>query len=371
MFLCKIWIKIFFKVDGGLSLRIHRMQLPREIIIGKGSLKMIGSICNDLGFKKGALIVTGERTFNVAGQKVKEILEREGLAVNEHIIKSNMPTVDDVESSERKIREVKPQVVLGVGGGTKIDIAKLSSARQHIPFISVPTTASHDGIASPFASLKGLNKPYSIMAQSPIAVIADTDLIIRAPYRFIASGCGDVIAKFTSTRDWKLAHERRNEYYAQYTASIALMSAQHLVENSHLIKPGSEEGLRVLLESLVSCGISMSIAGSSRPCSGSEHLFSHALDLISPKPALHGEQCGIGTIMMAFLHGLDWRLIRETLRRVGAPVTAEEINIEPKYIIEALVKAPKIRPERYTILNEKPLTYESARDLAKETGVID
>ncbi|MCX8171645.1 MAG: iron-containing alcohol dehydrogenase, partial [Candidatus Bathyarchaeota archaeon] len=115
----------------------------------------------------------------------------------------------------------------------------------------------------------------------------------------------------------------------------------------------------------------MGIAGSSKPCSGSEHLFSHALDLIAPKPALHGEQCGVGTIMMALLHGLDWDLIRRTLQRVGAPINAEEMGIEPKYIVEALVMAPRIRPERYTILSEKKLDHENARALARETGVID
>ncbi|MEM2273354.1 MAG: NAD(P)-dependent glycerol-1-phosphate dehydrogenase [Candidatus Bathyarchaeia archaeon] len=354
-----------------LSQFIHRMQLPREVIVGKGSLELIGSIFRSLGFTKSALLVSGEITFEVSGKKIKEMLRGEGLKVWEHIIASNAPTINDVKMCEEKIRKLKPQVVLGVGGGTKIDIAKLSSANQGIPFISIPTTASHDGLSSPFASIKGLEKPYSIMAQSPIAVIADTEIIERAPYRFIASGCGDVIAKLTSVRDWKLAHERKNEYYAQYTASMSLMSAQHLIENSHLIRPASEEGLRVLLESLISCGIAMGIAGSSRPCSGSEHLFSHALDLIAPKPALHGEQCGIGTIMIAFLHGLDWKMIRDTLRRVGAPVTSEEIGIDPKYIVEALVIAPKIRPERYTILHEKPLTHEEAFALAKETGVIE
>ncbi|MEM0049422.1 MAG: NAD(P)-dependent glycerol-1-phosphate dehydrogenase [Candidatus Bathyarchaeia archaeon] len=346
------------------------MQLPREVIVGRGSLEFIGSICKNLGFTKSALLVTGETTFEVAGKKIKEILRCEGLKVLEHIVASNTPTLNEIRICEEKIRKLKPQVVLGVGGGTKIDIAKLSSANQGIPFISVPTTASHDGLSSPFASIKGLEKPYSIMAQSPIAVIADTEIIGRSPYRFIASGCGDVVAKFTSVRDWQLAHERMSEYYAQYTASMSLMSAQHLIENSHLIRPNSEEGLRVLLESLISCGIAMGIAGSSRPCSGSEHLFSHALDLIAPKPALHGEQCGIGTIMMAFLHGLDWEMIRDSLRRMGAPVTAEEIGVEPKFIVEALVIAPKIRPERYTILHEKPLTHEKALTLAKETGVI-
>lgn len=362
--------KFFFKVDG-MSSNIHRMQLPREIIVGSGSIKMVGNICSDLGFNKSALIICGEKTFEAAGRIVMNILQSEGLIVNAHIIASSMPTIKDVLALDERIKNLKPEVIFGIGGGAKIDVAKLVSARLRIPFISVPTTASHDGIASPFASLKGLNKPYSIKAQSPIAVIADTEIIVKAPYRFTASGCGDIIAKFTSTRDWKLAHDKRNEYYAQYTASIALMSALHLMAHAHLIGPGSEEGLRILLESLVSCGIAMGIAGSSRPCSGSEHLFSHALDLIAPKPALHGEQCGIGTIMMAHLHGLEWTLIRDTLRKVKAPVTAEEIGIEPKYIVEALVKAPKIRPERYTILSEKPLTYETARELAKETEVID
>jgi len=347
------------------------MELPREIIVGSGSLDLVGDVCEKLGLSKSALVITGPTTLHIAGQRVIDLLQGERMEVSCHVVSSNIPTLRDVKRSEEKIAKFKPQVVFGVGGGTKIDIAKLSSARQGVPFISVPTTASHDGIVSPFASIKGLNRPYSVRARSPIAVIADTDVIINVPYRFIASGCGDVIAKLTSTRDWKLAHEKKKEYYAQYTASLALMSAQHVLENADIIKPGSEEGLRVLLEALVSCGVAMCIGGSSKPCSGSEHLFSHALDLIAPKPALHGEQCGLGTILMAPLHRMEWKIIRDALQKVGAPITAVEIGIDREYIIEALVKASKIRPERYTILNEKPLTRKSAYELAKKTGVID
>jgi len=350
---------------------LHRMQLPREIIVGSRILDLVGDLCKRLGFSKSALVITGPKTVRIAGRVIMDILEDEGFEVNHTIVTSKTPTLRDVEAVERVIKEVKPQVVLGVGGGTKIDIAKLSSARQKVPFISVPTTASHDGMASPFASIKGLKRPYSIMAQSPIAIIADTDIIIRAPYRFIASGCGDVVAKFTSTRDWILAHKRLKEYYAQYTASLALMSARHVSENAALIEPGNEEGVRVLLEALVSCGVAMGIAGTSRPCSGSEHLFSHALDMVAPKPAMHGEQCGVGTVMMAFLHRMRWKSIRDVLKKVGAPTTAEELGIEPEYIIKALTLAGKIRPERYTILNEKPLTPELAERVAKKTGVIE
>ena len=350
--------------------KIHPMQLPREIIVGDETLNLVGDLCKRLGFSKSALVITGPKTFNVAGHKIVDLLVDEGIETDYIIISSNTPTLRDVEIAERRIRALKPQVVFGVGGGAKIDIAKLSSARQSTPFISVPTTASHDGMASPFASIKGLGKPYSIMAQSPIAIIADTSIIIEAPYRYIASGCGDVIAKFTATRDWHLAHIRRHEYYAQYTASLALMSAHHVSKNAHLIRHGGVEGVRVLLEALVSCGVAMGIAGSSRPCSGSEHLFSHALDMIAPKPAMHGEQCGIGTIMMAYLHGMDWKYIRRVLEEIEAPTTADEIGISPEHVVEALVIARDIRPERYTILNEKILNRKSAEEIAKLTGVI-
>jgi glycerol-1-phosphate dehydrogenase [NAD(P)+] len=149
------------------------------------------------------------------------------------------------------------------------------------------------------------------------------------------------------------------------------MGARLVAEHADTIQPEIEEGVRVLLEALISCGVAMSIAGSSRPCSGSEHLFSHALDVISPNSAMHGEQCGVGAIMMARLHGLKWKNVKETLERVGAPTTAEELGVEPDHIIKALTLACTIRPERYTILNERKLGYEAAEKLARVTGVIE
>jgi len=345
------------------------MQLPREVIVGNETLDLIGEICKRLGFSKSALVVTGPNTRHIAGQRITDCLDDAGIDVDQFIVSSF--TVKDVRAVEEKIVELKPQVVLGTGGGTKIDVAKLSSARQGVPFISVPTTASHDGIASCVVSLRGLSKPYSKIAQSPMAIVADISVISQASHRFAASGCGDVVSKFTAVRDWELAHNAKNEYYGEYAASLSLMSARLVAEHADMIQPGVEEGVRVLLEALISCGVAMSIAGSSRPCSGSEHLFSHALDLISPKPAMHGEQCGVGTIMMAHLHGMDWKRVKETLEKVGAPTTAEELGIEPEHVVQALIQAGTIRPERYTILKERRLDHDSAEKLAKATGVID
>jgi glycerol-1-phosphate dehydrogenase [NAD(P)+] len=208
------------------------------------------------------------------------------------------------------------------------------------------------------------------MAQSPMAIVADTDVIIRSDYRFTASGCGDIISKFTSVRDWELAYKVKNEYYGEYSASLALMSARLITKNADAIKPRSEEGLRLVLEALISCGVAMSIAGSSKPCSGSEHLFSHSLDMVESNGGLHGEQCGVGTILMAYLYDIDWKNIKDTLQKAEAPITAKELGVESDSIIKALVQACDIRPERYTILDTKKLDYLSAKRLAEVTGVI-
>jgi glycerol-1-phosphate dehydrogenase [NAD(P)+] len=346
----------------------HYMQLPREVIVGKGTLTRITEVVQRLGLSGSALIIAGTKSYEIAGKTVRALLEPAGMAVD--ILLVETAAAREILAIEERIKSSKPQVLFGVGGGTKIDAAKLSSARQGVPFISVPTTLSHDGIASPLASVKGLDKPYSVMAQSPLAIIADTDIIAQAPWRSVVSGCGDVIAKFTAVKDWKLAHAEKNEYYGEYAASLALMSATLVMQDAEFIRPGSEEGLRVLLEALISCGVAMGIAGSSRPCSGAEHLFSHALDMLNCPHAMHGEQCGVGSVLTAYLHKADWKRIRDTLKRIGAPTTACELGVEDEDVVKALEMAAKIRPERYTILHKLNLSREACAKVAKITGII-
>ena len=347
----------------------HYMQLPREVIIGRNVVPLVGETLSRLGFHGPAFVVTGETALSIAANTVLDSIKSLGFKTETMTVQSS--TTEQVSKVEERLRDVRPEVVVGVGGGKDIDVAKLSSMRAGKSFLSVPKAASHDGIASPLVSMKGMDRPYSYVAHSPIAIVADTSIIGKSPYKLIASGCGDVVAKYTAVRDWKLAHRIKNEYYGDYAAELALMSSRVVIKNASSIRATSDSGVRTLVEALISCGVAMSIAGTSRPCSGAEHLFSHSLTMIAPKPALHGEQCGVGTIMCAYLHGANWQLIKDFLQRIDAPTTAKELGIEPEYILRALTMAHSIRPERYTILGESGLTAEAARRVATITGVID
>jgi glycerol-1-phosphate dehydrogenase [NAD(P)+] len=349
--------------------QVHRMELPREVLIGRDILNLTGPTVKKLGFSSKTLIFTGRKTMKIAAEEVARSLRENGLKTSYEIIEG--PSIEDVAKAQTSIKRIKPDIALGVGGGRVIDVTKLAAFKENIPFLSIPTTASHDGITSPWASIKGLEKPFSIKAQPPLAVIADITKIREAPYRFTESGCGDIISKYTAVRDWRLAHRLRDEYYGDYAANLALMSAKLVMNNVDTIRRNSMEGVRIVLEALISCGVATSIAGSSRPCSGSEHLFAHALDIAAPKPALHGEECGVGTIMMAYLYGANWMMIRDSLKALGAPINAEELKIEPNFLVQALTQAHLIRPERFTILGEKGLTRDAAEKLARATGVIE
>jgi glycerol-1-phosphate dehydrogenase [NAD(P)+] len=200
-------------------------------------------------------------------------------------------------------------------------------------------------------------------------VFVDLDIIKKAPKRLLASGCGDLMAKVTAVHDWELGRDKMGEYYGRYSANLASMSAEILIESAGgFSKKGVD--VRVIVEALISAGVASCIAGSSRPCSGAEHLFSHAVDHLKFGVGLHGEKCGIGSIMIAKLQGQNWKKIIKTLKNSGAPTTAKEIGLEPKILAKALMIAQSLRPERYTILKEVKMTEKDALKLAKSTGVL-
>lgn len=353
------------------TLSTHDIELPKKVIIGNGAIVRIRDIIEEIiNCEDNSVgIVTGENTYRVGGVIVEKNVRE---CAKPKILITKTSTLVEAEEISEVARKEQVNLVIGVGGGKVVDIAKYVGYKLGIPVISVPLAPSHDGIASPFASLRGTNKPYSIRVVTPHAIIADIDLISKAPRKLILSGIGDLLGKLVSVRDWRLAHRLKGEYYGDYAAQLALLSAKHVLKYHEVIASGAPEGVRILVEALISSGVSMCIAGSSRPASGSEHLFSHALELVAPGKALHGEGVALGTIIMLYIYGDPlWRKIRSIMKKIGLPTTARELGVDNEDIIRALTIAHTIRPERYTILGESGLSREAAIRVLRETGIIE
>ena len=338
------------------------MILPRMVVTGPGVLEQLPAIIAELDIPERGLIVCDTNTLEIAGNQVIEYLEAGGHPMQKIEIKgANIDELERVESFSDNI-----DFLVGLGGGRPIDLAKQAGFNKDIPFISIPTAASHDGFGSARASIRRDGRKTSMQAIPPIAVVADTEIISKAPKRLLAAGVGDIISNQTAVLDWKLAGQKAD--YSEYAAALSEMAAE-LVENDiDKVASGKEEGVRLVVKALISSGVAMSIAGTSRPASGGEHKFSHWLDSNCSTPALHGEQCGLGSIVTMYLHGGNWKKIRDTLKAVNAPINSKELGIDEQVVLNAFLNSKEIRPQRVTILDKSnPKQIEEA---ALATSVI-
>ncbi|MFW6223360.1 MAG: iron-containing alcohol dehydrogenase, partial [Spirochaetota bacterium] len=214
-------------------------------------------------------------------------------------------------------------VVIGAGGGTVTDIARLVAHRMDRAFVSYPTAPSVDAYASPTSAMTFRGVKKTVPARAPEMIFANTEVLAAAPHEMIAAGFGDMIAKLTSTPDWELASVVAEEPFDGDLAARSLRAAESCIASADLIRRHEAAGVRTLLDGLIESGDCMREWDGSRPASGSEHLLSHFWEMRAARagvpPALHGAKVAVGTLVIA---GLFERLAAmgasELKRRVAA-----------------------------------------------------
>jgi len=342
------------------------IRLPRNVVVGHGVLDDLGDAVEELYLSGNPLVVTSPSPDDLVGDEVRRQLpEPETVVVAEAGRAAVQMVIDAAERMEAGY-------LVGLGGGKPIDTAKMASDELGVGFVSVPTAASHDGIVSGRGSIPEGDTRHSVAAEPPLAVVADTAVLANAPWELTTAGCADIISNYTAVADWQLASRLKGVGYSEYAGSLAQMTAEMLVDNAELIRPGLEESAWVVVKALVSSGVAMSIAGSSRPASGAEHLISHQLDRTVADPALHGHQVGVASVVTAYLHdgpNGGWRDVRDALAAIEAPTTAGALGIDDAAFVTALTTAHEIR-DRYTILGDG-ISEAAAWEAAERTGVVD
>ena len=253
--------------------------------------------------------------------------------------------------------------VVGIGGGRTIDVAKYAASLSGLPSVAVATSLAHDGIASPVASLvdDAAGHKGSFGVQMPIAVVVDLDYVRRSEPAMRRSGIGDAISNLSAIADWRLAERERGEAVDGVAVTFARVAATSLVHREDGIE--DDEFLIALAEALVLSGLAMATAGSSRPCSGGDHEILHAIDVLFPGTANHGELAGAASLFTSHLRADEGlaRGIDACLRRHGLPRTPADLGLSDEQFVEAVVRAPRTRPDRFTILEHLALDEAGVR----------
>ena len=349
-----------------MPLLARMLAAPLVVDVRRGAVADLGTLLADqrIATEGRVAIAVGP------GQGDSVLADLRGLDAAE-VFRVADGTVDTAVTLGKQLRAGTYEAVAGIGGGKTIDVTKFAAHMAGIPMVAVATNLAHDGIASPVSSLEHESGKGSYGVVAPVAAIVDLDRVRAGEPRMVRAGIGDVVSKLSAIADWELAVADRGEQIDGLAVTLARTAAAAVLHQPGTI--ADDDFLTVLAESLLMCGLAMSVAGSSRPCSGGDHEIMHAIDHLYPGTANHGELAGVGALFCSFIrqNGRHFTVISTCLARHGLPRTPGDLGLSDAEFTKAVLHAPATRPGRYTILEQLDLTEaETARQVADFTAAV-
>ena len=274
-----------------------------EILVGSGVIKELGAVLSKMGIKK-PFVLSDINTYRAAGEYVCRVLTESGIAYKSYVLDEEMPEPDE-KTVGSAVMNYDPScdAVIAVGSGVINDTGKILAATAKKPYIIVGTAPSMDGYASATSSMTRGGLKISLPSKSADVIVGDLDILKNAPMHMLVSGLGDMLAKYISICEWRIANLITGEYYCEEIAGLVRTALKKCVDNAKGLLERNEEAVKAVFEGLVIGGIAMTYAGVSRPASGVEHYFSHVWDMrgveFGEKVELHGIQCAVGTLLAA------------------------------------------------------------------------
>jgi len=329
-----------------MPLLTRSVQAPLTIDVRRGAIASLGKLLAD-----GRVSAGGEVAVVVGpgqGEKIVELLAP--TLRNAQILHVAGGTLDSALELGAQLRNRSIDAVVGIGGGKTIDTTKYAASRYGLPMVCVATSLANDGIASPTATLDHDGARPSYGVHIPLAVFVDLDFVEAGPEGQTRAGIGDILCKISAVADWELSNRVNGEPIDGLAIAMARSSAEALINH-----PGSiaDDGfLTSLADALIMSGLSMAVAGTSRPASGGCHEIMHAMNILRPDHGSHGEQVGLGGLFCTYLRGdLDrFEQMSAVLARHGLPRVPADLKLSIDDFVEIVQYAPRTRPERYTIL---------------------
>ena len=248
------------------------------------------------------LVLDDENTHKAAGKTIAGHLGEQGVKHALMTLPGNISATDKV--AERVHRESrKHDLILAVGAGTINDLGKYAAGKQRRPYWAFPTAPSMNGFTSAIAAIKVDGVKRTLPSPPPQFIYVDPDIIARAPLKLMQSGYCDVMAKSVSDIDWQIESLLFSGSYCRLPSAIVTTAEKSYLDHPERLRRSDAHTAMELLRGLLVSGAAMSLAGSSAPASGGEHLVSHFLDMretiTGRVPELHGLQVAAGIVVSA------------------------------------------------------------------------
>lgn len=354
--------------------------------IGHGVKERAGKILADAGFPKKVLIVSDDNAMRAA-DGLLPVLEAAGFEMKKLVYKNMMyAKIEQVHEVEALLGDVDG--VIAVGTGSVDDICRVASFNKKKKFAIFATAPSMDGFASDSAPIIENNFKTSVYVEQPMAILADTEILAKAPTELKAAGFGDMVAKYIGIFDWRLSHMLTDEYYCPAVAEITMQGVNKIMALADKVTGEDEEAAGNIMEGLILSGLGMKLAGCSRPASGAEHVVSHYWECYKLArgiwPEFHGKKVGVATVLInRIYHNIADRV--PEIDPIPDPTNMEEVKaaFDPSQVDEVvrlntppitadvdLARLKRIWPDVRKMINEILPSDEELMRLMKAAGAV-
>ena len=234
-------------------------------------------------------------------------------------------------------------MVLGIGGGKTIDVAKAVGTKLGLPFIVVPTIAATD---APTSSLSVIYRPDGSHAgeffydHSPSILVVDSEIIAKAPTRFLVSGMGDALATLIEAETTRKSNTPNLVYhkaggFRQTLAGQAIARACYdsLMKYGVMAKLACDQNVVTeALENIIETNILLSGLGFENNATSGAHSVNDGLTAVkNSEKTMHGEKVAFGCIVQLVAECAPREYLDEVLDfciSVGLPVCLEDLQVE-------------------------------------------
>ncbi len=280
----------------------------KDLLVGSNILGKVPDLFKKYFRNNKAVIIADETTYKIAGRKIAELLEKNGITQESAFIFTDPDLYAEYSFVEQLSMSLAKHnaIPIAVGSGTINDLTKLAAHQNGREYMCVATAASMDGYTAFGASITADGAKQTFNCPAPKVCVADIEIIRNAPIEMTASGYADLFAKITAGADWILADSLGVEPIDPQAWSIVQDGLHDALSDPEGVRKGNSQAVTELISGLMLGGFAMQWSRSSRPASGAEHQFSHLWNMEhhtnNGEHISHGFQVAVGTLAISALY---------------------------------------------------------------------
>ena len=268
-------------------------------IVESGAINRVPEFVKSFHATK-VFVMADVNTYPIGGGRIVELLEENGIATSHYVFPSKRLEPDEHAAGSLFLHfDHTCDMIVAFGSGVINDLGKMLAFHTNRPYMIVASAPSMDGYASSSASMARDGIKVSLPCKCPDMIVGDLDILKNAPLEMLKAGLGDMLAKYVSLTEWRIAHLLVDEYTCDAVAALMRDCLRNCTDNASGLLRRDTAAVEAVFWGLVKAGMAMSYADSSRPASGTEHYYSHVWDMrgleFGTPVSLHGIQAALGT----------------------------------------------------------------------------